>query len=59
MVMVEQKSAPVTGPPTATERIPRLALTAAQIKEVAASELIEWDLTFCLYLTTVDLGDYE
>jgi hypothetical protein len=59
MVMVEQKSARVTGPPTATERIPRLALTAAQIKQVPATELIEWDPTFYLYLTTVDLGDYE
>ena len=57
--MVEQKSAPVIGPPTATEQIPQLALAAAQIKEVPATELIEWDPTFYPYLTTVDLGDYE
>jgi hypothetical protein len=59
MVMVEQKSAQFTGPPAATERIPRLALAAAQIKEVPATEISEWDPTFYLFLTRIDLGDYE
>ncbi len=57
-VTLEQKSARLSGPPTAREQIPKLALTAAQIKDVPASTLIEWDPTFYLLLTSVDVGDY-
>lgn len=57
-VSVEQKSARVFGPPTATEQIPKLALAAAQIKDVPAASLVEWDPTFYLLLTSVDAGDY-
>lgn len=57
-VTIEQKSARVIGPPNASEQIPKLALAAAQIKDVPASTLVEWDPTFYLLLTAVDVGDY-
>jgi hypothetical protein len=57
-VTLEQKSAVVHGPPTASEQIPRLALAAAQIKGVPAVSLMDWDPTFYLLLTSVDVGDY-
>jgi hypothetical protein len=58
MVMVEQKSARISGPPETTEQVPKLALAAAQIKEVPATALVEWDPTFYLLLTSVDVGDH-
>ena len=58
MVMVEQKSARISGPPETTEQVPKLALAAAQVKEVPATALVEWDPTFYLLLTSVDVGDY-
>jgi hypothetical protein len=57
-VNIEQKSAVIHGPPTAAERIPPVALAAAQVKDVPATEFIEWDPTFYLLVTSIDVGDY-
>lgn len=57
-VTLEQKSAAIQGPPTASEQIPRLALAGVQVKDVPAVSLMDWDPTFYLLLTSVDVGDY-
>ena len=57
-VNIEQKSAVIHGPSSAEERIPPVALAAAQVKDVPATEFIEWDPTFYLLVTSIDVGDY-
>ena len=58
VVTVEQKSARISGFPETTERVPKLAIAAAQVKDVPATALVEWDPTFYLLLTSVDEGDH-
>jgi hypothetical protein len=58
-VTIEQKSASVPGSPNAKERIPPIAIAAAQVKEVPAADFIAWDPSFYLLTTAVDIGDYQ
>ena len=41
------------------ERIPPVGLAAVQVKEVPASQFVEWDPTFYLLLTSVQGDDYK
>jgi len=58
-VTVSQKSARFVGPSTASEQIPPVALAAIQVKDVPAHRFIDWDASFYLLSTAVDIGDYE
>lgn len=58
-VTIEQRSSVNPGPPSQGERIPPVAVAAAQVKEIPAAGFIEWDPTFYLLLTSVDVGDYQ
>lgn len=58
-ISVAQKTARFLGSSTATERIPPVNLAAIQVKDVPAERFVDWDASFYLMSTAIDIGDYE